>query len=362
MFYIILLLLVINELFKKDDYKIIFLIITIMSAIRYGIGNDYFAYKYLFYINDDNLKQVIFNPTLDLEVGYRIISYIFKITTSYEVFIAVVAIITSFFVIKFITDYSIDYNLSITIYYCMFYLNYTYSGIRQGITLALGSYFFMKIKNKKKLYFVLMLLTSIHKSVLIIIIFDILSNLNFTRKSFFILVFTGLLFSISGISNYFPTPIRNYYYFSEINILDISIIFKRILRFVLFLIIYMNHNIFEEYGLSRIRNFFYWSVIIYYTISFFETFAARLMIYGQFMLIILIPIIFKYNKKRSSTVLKTFIISMLCLIFYKDSVVSWNTITNGYSNSAYYMPYVNIYNKEKYEKFFYMNRHNVLLE
>lgn len=362
MLYIILFLLVINFIFEnKKDYYLIFLLITLVSVLRYGIGIDYFAYKYLYYFNDNTLKQVIFNPTIEVEVGFRVLMYLFRNKFSYEIFIAFFALISSLFIYKIIKKDSCNSNFSLFIYYSLFFLTYTMSGIRQGFTLFAGTYLFLNQDNKRKLYAYILLLSLIHKSVLIIIIFDKLSDFKLTKKSYLILVLISFIFSMSGLSNYFPSFMKNYYYYNNISFFDLPVLFKRLYRFCIFLIIYRNHNTFKTNKFKKLRNYFYWSVIFYYFLAFYEVTAARLMVYGQMSLLALLPQVLKEKQGADKLKFKFVILSLLCLLFMKDSLASWNTITRG-SIENKLMPYVNLYNKDKYNDTFYLNDYNYLIE
>lgn len=352
MFYVTLLLLNLNIYIKKNKkiFLSLFVFISLLACFRYGIGIDYFAYKYLYLVNNNTLNGVIHSPNLVQEMGYRIITFFSRMIMGYEVFIFLITSIISIFVYKYINKYSIDYRLSLLVYYCLFFLTMTMSGIRQAFVTAIGMYYFFNHNNRAKFYIVVLLLSLVHSSAIILILFELLKNIELKKTTWLIFFIIAFAFSISGISNYIPSNLRNVYY-TPINLLDISLIVKRSYRVILFLLIWIKDQHFTELYDKQAKNIFYISIIIYLMLAPFEIVGARLMIYGLFSLIILLPRAqyFRSTSKRDISYLIA--VSLLFSItFIKDIQYVKDKVFIG---ENHYLPYVNIFNKEKYEdKFF----------
>src|ERR1035437_1573173 len=170
--FIILLLTAIFEKFIKLDKKItslIYILLLCFLIFRYGQGSDYFNYIYLIESLANNFKAALLNNnigTITNEIGFTFISYFWiKILNfSPELLVAFISGISFILVYKFIKRYSERPILSLFIFYCVFYLIYPFSAIRQAICLSVFIYYMTPLLYERKYvkyYFLALLLFTI---------------------------------------------------------------------------------------------------------------------------------------------------------------------------------------------------------
>ena len=80
MFYFILLTGIFLSLFKEKKIatKIYISILIILAIFRYGLGADYFGYKYLYQILKPNVIEEFKYGVGSQEIGFRLIGAFFK--------------------------------------------------------------------------------------------------------------------------------------------------------------------------------------------------------------------------------------------------------------------------------------------
>lgn len=166
---------------KPYGLRLGFLVLTIMSAIRYDYGNDYWAYYDVFesilYSNFTlldllDVKMMISDP------GWSVLCYIFK-PLGFNGFIACISVFVNFCYYKFIRTY-VPVN-----YYAMAAFLYVFdwsifpvqlSMLRQSIAICVFIIIFKYIIEKKviKAFIIILIASTIHKSIIIITPFVLL--------------------------------------------------------------------------------------------------------------------------------------------------------------------------------------------
>ena len=112
MFYLLLiiglLLSAVNE--KKLSPKLYVFLLMLTAAFRYGLGADYFSYNHLYVLTYDSVfNELAYGYIHAQEPGYRVMAAFSKyLGLSYGVFIAVLAVITLYFIR--ITSYNVCYT------------------------------------------------------------------------------------------------------------------------------------------------------------------------------------------------------------------------------------------------------------
>ena len=129
---------------KKNHYLLIFIILGLFlfASLRYNIGTDYpVYYKYFNSIKPISSDSIHSIGAHNIEPLFTYFVAVFKhIIMSPIFYFSFCAFITLFFVYKGIKLQSEHYLLSIFIFYCHFYINYQFNGIRQGIVMGLFIY------------------------------------------------------------------------------------------------------------------------------------------------------------------------------------------------------------------------------
>ncbi len=187
---------------RKNYIKLISVILILQSGLRnVAVGADTFAYYLRF---EDTLKTSwneifqnfgnYYKYGIGKDPGYPIFEKITQIIfPNYQLLLFVIAIIFFYALGRFIfyNTYKLSHAiLTFVIYAVLFYSFFSITGHRQTIATAAALYSFEWLKKRKLLPFVLILLlaSSIHKSVLIYLPFYFIGN--FKRpKLLFVLAF-----------------------------------------------------------------------------------------------------------------------------------------------------------------------------
>ena len=134
-----------------------FIILTLMSSLRYGSGTDYFSYMWHYNVNPTNIVDAV-NLQSNMNMGYRIIMTIAKaINLEFESFIGIISIITMITYMIIIYKNSKMPMVSILVFYGFYQPIYVNSAIRQGIAMVifLVAFFYYFKKGKFFKYMIL---------------------------------------------------------------------------------------------------------------------------------------------------------------------------------------------------------------
>ena len=363
--FIVILFLAIFELSSKyimeKLFNVIFLIITLIAAFRYGVGTDYFGYMNIY-----NVLPKLDDPYFSTfethgEYGYKLIQGIFKLfNLDYTILIFVISIITMYLFYYYIKKNSKSYMVSLLIFYSMYYFTYINNGIRQGLTIGLFLTILLPLLKKKQYwqYIILTLLFSlIHTSIIVVLILPLI-RFDFNKETFLLIIAGATLLSFMNIG-FLLKPFGNIYISyqtylsSRINLLSIL---SRIIIFIIVIILYKNtsNNVNLE-DKSTIK-YYIIGIIIYVVFSRSELMASRLNVYFKCFEISLIPNMIKMLKDNQ----KKYIISYaICIIM----ITMWaKEISGALEQGVYYnkvnilnYPYVSIFNKDDIYNYRYID-------
>ena len=126
-----------NLKYSKSILFYLMLVLFILASIRLNIGTDYPVYHEFFNkVKPFNLHSNYSIGTIFFEPLFQYTVAILKnIITSPIFYFSFWAFITLFFVWKAIKEQSVNYLLSIFIFYCIYYHNYLFNVIRQGVVI-----------------------------------------------------------------------------------------------------------------------------------------------------------------------------------------------------------------------------------
>lgn len=315
---------------------IFFLVILLLAVLRYGVGTDYFIYERLYQSLLDNPIKELLNGIPSQEIGYRLIGSLFRMVKApYSIFIAAIAFVNLIYVYKLSVEFSENPFLSIFMYYSFYYFVWTYSGLRQGLTLTIGCYYLLKFFNRdRSLLFILIIgiLSLIHISVLILIPLYFLSKMKITNKVFFFSIFIALLLillpMLLPLERILELPIISLgmryklvaylnmdYDFN--NLLD----FKFIVRYLYLLVLLVYYKFYSNKNdVSKfIVNLYFFSILLYFSLQYSELMAARFSLYGKYLDIIIYANIYSYTKNKFNRyILVTILIFYNLLFFQKE--------------------------------------------
>lgn len=347
---------------KIISAKVYAMIITLVAIFRYGCGADYFSYYYLYDKLEPSFIKEIVDPSISQEIGFRLIGVPFKMFNApYQVYLAMFAIVSIYFLYRTSIKYSKNPTFSLVIYFAFYYVYWTYSSLRQGTVMAIGIYYLLQaIFDKKEAKFIIitLLLTTIHESALFLLVLYLVSKINFNKKTLLILLSLSIGISIvplgsiiNKLADYIPVFARVAYYvdttsFTLGNILDFQTVGRLAFLFVAFF--FYDEYCNESDENKKIMNIYIFSFVIYFAFKFSELTAARLAVYGKVLdILILANIISTIKVKWNKYVYISLVIMFMYLYIYKD-LSSMEVQASLIDNHDLYTPYINVFNKDNY--------------
>lgn len=357
---------------QERSSKIYACLLAVIAIFRYGIGPDYFSYKFLFERLSPNVIHEITSGLDHHELGFRIIGSTFKMFgLNYQIYVSFFAIVSLSFIYKIVEKYSKNPTFSLTIFYSIYYFVWVFSSLRQGTALSIGIYFLLEaIKEKKVKPFIIvtLLLTMIHTSAAILLLFYLFSKLKVDRKKMFIITSISLGFSIipfgnivSQLAQYIPVFKRMTSYIVTSQTLTNILDFQTLGRLFFLAIAFVFYNQFKENfpDDSFLVDLYIFSFILYFFLKFSELTAARIAIYGKLLeVLILTNFLYMEHVTRKQIIALCLLISIIFAYLYKEL----NTMErNGglIDNNPFTTPYVNIFNGNQFlfdSKYDFMNR------
>ncbi|NQV50335.1 MAG: EpsG family protein [Candidatus Marinimicrobia bacterium] len=316
----------------------------VMAAIRLEIGTDYPTYNTFF----ENVKPFSLHP--DYSSGFQHYEPLFQYSTailkhvidSPIFFFSLWAFISLVFLWKGILDQSPNYLLSIFIYYCLIYINYTYNGIRQGVAMTIFIFSLKYILAKKLLPVLALTLFAvlIHSSGFLILAAYFMSFTNFKNRLIIFLVLlaafitwqigTGealFLFIMEKIGVVTPDIVMYVKLFLEPHTL--VQVLQRVLILIPLVWLYPRLSSDEKY--RRLFSIYIWGTIIYLTFGFFSMFITRINMFFRVLEIILIPMLYEKIPSRSQKMVVNYLVMIwgfivLTWVYYKEAYYPFKTI------------------------------------
>ena len=302
---------------SKKFYFYVFLIaITLLACFRYGVGPDYIAYQFLYKHLSNNIFD--FKIVGGHEILFQVIGTLAKtINLKFEVFLAVLAIVSLYFVGKTCYKFSDFPILSLLLYYSAFYFVWIFSGVRQGLVTAIGVYYLLDCslsKKNVKFFMITVCLMFIHASAVVLFVFYAISKIRISIPFQFVLVLLCFI-SYPLLKNYFWSMLQfipyagrvEFYYLSQTHFfLDSKAIIRIVLLF-LFGLIFINKSFLHDERNRKIHILYVSSFGMYFSLRHVEILAQNLSIYGFLMFVLLLPnalksLKLKSNKELSSSI------------------------------------------------------------
>lgn len=344
---------------KKILFWIFAVILSLMAFMRYGIGLDYFGYQFLYERLQPSVLDEMKYGLDHQEIGFRAIGAFLKsIGFSYQQYLIFFAAITIFYVVKICKNYSKNPTLSLLIFFCFYYLTWTFTGVRQGVVLAIGIYYLLKcIENNKTWRYILivLLLSLIHSSAFMLLVLYFASKINFNKKTLLMLTGTSILLSVipTGLiiskMTWLPFYWRVYPYLNmefSLNFLDFQGLGRLAFLFIAF---YCYDEYVKQNEISKkILNIYVISLLMYFILQFSELSAARLSIYGQYLDMIILANLLYLFKQPINRLIYIYAIFTICFMYLFKGGVELERGFNEIGSESILTPYVHILNKGKF--------------
>lgn len=329
---------------KKDFlYKILMISLTLLLCFRYGQGSDYFSYEYC-YSTMTTFENAINNSSkINSEIGFRLICALFyELQFSFTEFVFCLSLFDMVLLHRFISKYSKNRVFSLLLFFPTFYLTYYFSGIRQGLTIALFiGVLYELIEKKQWMKYIIgcVLISTIHTAALVLIIvpfilefkLEIIGAIKYPAFIVGIVLATGCL---NGLLARIPVIGSKMmpYLDSSISILALL---ERIVSYTMILILY-HHS--SRKRSKRVQNFmkiYSVGIIIYLVFLPFSLISSRVIVYFKVLEVVIVPLLCdKANKFK--TVAITFFVLLSVLMFFKN--------LNSYAEQGSYHPNINAFN------------------
>lgn len=371
---IILFLFAITEqLEPKSNKSLLFVAVVILSVFlffRYGQGVDYFNYVYAIKSSSDAIEYFFHTGEYvnRFEIGFSFLSYFFltKLGFSTEFLISFISLIAIVPYVLFLKRYSIKPLHSLLYFFSFFFFIYSYSAIRQGMTIGLFYLFLLPAYYKGKFlkyYIGVLVLFLLHNSALLLCLLPIVKYIKLTQKyiifylsiSFILGVFIIIL-AVRGVLGIFGAigEVVLMYLEEEGGGLDIVSLFLRLAIFSLIAIAYFRAEKKRVIGdIDKLLFSIYTlSLVLYLLFSFSSLLSSRMSAYFRLAEPVLISNFLLTNIKTNYFLLKRSVIYALCIIMYVKSIKSEIELGEYKNNiTLVTFPYISIFEKEVVYKY-----------
>lgn len=346
---------------KYISFRIFILVLFLFSIFRYGVGADYFSYQYLYGLLQPTVAGEIANGIPSVDVGFRIFGVVLKsLGISYQVYLGIIAAINLFFIALICKEHSENPTLSLVLYFCFYYLVWTWSGLREGLTIAIGMYYLLRYMNQRKhirFFVIVAVLFFIHASAVILIPLYFAARIRFTRKSLIIIAVCSIVFALipigSIVQRFTDNPLirRVLPYLDSGSSISRLLDFKSIARVAFLIVALFYYNAYAKRGGSerRLMNIYIISLAVYFVLQFSETAAARIAIYGKVLDMIFIVNIYYMYKEKINKVIYTVMLVTLMVLYFNKEITTMKHQTGIILDDAKTMPYTNIFIEPTYE-------------
>ena len=309
-----------KKLYRLSFVLISFTALTVISAIRYNVGNDFMNYYSLFLrVLHNDIGELI--SSVHYESGYVILNAIatFFSEEPQSIFI-ITSIIIQLFVGISIYKYSKMPLMSTIVYICLSFYTGSLNTIRQYIAMGFVLISIGFIKDRKLFKFIIMMIIAsfFHKAVLIFIPFYFIANKEINYKRLFIYIafcIVALMF-FRLVSNFFINLFYDEYSNQgSIDKLDLGLTIA--VPFVISIVALVRQKKIikiDEDGKININAVIITSII--YFLSTQMILMKRFAEYFYIFSIFLIPDIISTFKKKEERVLISIIIFMMLLTYF----------------------------------------------
>lgn len=308
----------------------IFAVLFALSALRIGIGNDYWVYR-------DNFLHIISGDTkVSYEIGFKVLVKVLQSLFGYDnyrIVFAVMAFLTVFFFVKGLFDSADWFVMTFFLFMTSGFYFMSFSNVRYYFVMAVCVYAlkFLFEKNYVRFVFWIVLAAFFHKSVLLVIpVYVIACHLKWNKKTVWLIPAACLALGL-GKAVFRRLMFVFYPYYEGDMLLDVETVsyanIAKCLAVLIFSLIYYKKGIKGNPKAETLFNLNLFALIIY-TFGYYILETSRICYYMVLGHMFLIPIVLKAieNKKQKIFFLGSVILAytMYLVIFIvksRDSAV-----------------------------------------
>lgn len=341
---------------ERNKILISTLLICLVIMFSFALGTDYMSYQYHYDRFSFNASQ----GDARIDAGYTILVFLSRsIGLSFHSFASIFRIGILLITVKWIYDNSDDPFQSLILYFAMFYVVWTMSAFRQGITLSLALLMLFGKKDTLSLIkkvVLLFVLSFFHKSALYVLLLLVLQSFNWDKKKHLILFGVSLLVTLLPIElivhklDFIPLVSNVTIYINgSFGFFD----FASLMRITFFFaVIFFYDRFAEDTYYKKITDTFLFGVSMYFILKFSEITAGRLSIYSFILIIFLLPKVFEYFAKLSLVRIKhvSFVLLSLFTVFFFTKEMNTYRSQVGFKGDMGLYSFRTIYNKD-YDEF-----------
>ena len=311
---------ILNYKINKNILRILIFLLIIITGFRYFNGVDYETYSIIF----RNIKNT--NDYSYMEFLFRLIvvfnNKILDYNYSFIIF-SVLNFIFLYFALK-----KIEYPLlGLFIYINLFWINYSFNGMRQGIAM---NCFLLGVLSLSSSYLILCIISTLIHKVSLAIFFSSKVILMIKKKikyQNYIIIFFSIIFLVFSkiIIRKLSIIVPKLAYFSvNFNSFSIKGLIFRVITVIIF--IYFESRNYKDIFYRKIFNVYIFRFLEYLLLFDSYMFGTRINMFFRILEIILYSRIFYNLKNKTNKIILFFILSIFWgSIYGKDILSSWNS-------------------------------------
>lgn len=335
---------------KNYIYMSMFLVLLFMCTFRYGQGTDYFNYQRIYESYSGN--SILQNMIVYRDLFFSAFFYFGNVNAiPFEYLVSLISVLSLLMFNRFNIKYNNYPTSGLFVFYSLFHLTYHYSAIREGFAISFFLAFMYPLLLSEKIhyrYYLLgILVTLMHGSAVITLLFPIVQKLNIKKRfiPFVIVAITlsSIVFTLP-FGTFFESRMEGYLENSE----GISV-FAIMTRIIALLPIFLVKS--KDYIDKKNTNLYASFFFIYLVFISVPTLAARVTIYAQILSIIVFTLPMK-TMRRGQRCAYYSLAAVFCCIMYFKCINSY--IVNGdYNNSVSVInyPYVSVFDESAINKY-----------
>lgn len=278
-----------NRRISRTGFIIIYATLTLMTVLRQGQGSDYYNYMSIYkevdYITSNSSALALVAMKDPLYAGLNYIAI--QCGVSYKLFSAIISFIIMMLMYRFYSKTCSKSAVSLFLLYATFYLIYPFSGVRQGLAMAIVlGVLYPLLRNRQwvKYYLVLLVALLIHQSAIICAVLPFIYRIKLQNSILVLIVGLCSVIMVLGVNwlTMLPLPStimnRAEYYIEESSSPQLLAMLVRIAAILpIFLVSQKKYSTNPE--LRGVRNILCVGFIIYSLFSFSDLIASRMAIY-----------------------------------------------------------------------------------
>lgn len=337
-------------------FKACWLVMTLVLCFRFGQGQDYFSYMFLYNTVDAGGSFWV-NQLGHGELGWYMLNLVFvKMGLSFEHLIGFISLVMMVCVYIAISRYSPYKILSLLIFYPEYYMTYCCSGIRQGLAICLFLVILVPllVKGKYMWYYLgTVILMTIHIASIILLLVPLFLRLGLKKSWIYVII--SVVFSViivlGGIVG------------SLLKIAGGSIEYVRgsgsiagiLYRIVMFAVVYILYAKSKRKKTDVFMDIYYCSVLIFMCLVPFALLSQRLSTTLKSVEIFLIPQLlyyrfadYKMHKFKDNPMYLAIVVIAVANVMLLKNINGYIEIGHYYSHvNVTNYPYITVFDKDK---------------